>query len=175
MAIVFGIVRQHKGFINVYSEPGIGTTFRIYLPLAQAEPADDAGNEVKEAPRGGTETILLAEDDANVSKLVTTVLENFGYTVIQAEDGQVAVEKFCAHRGEVQLLLLDMIMPRKSGKEAYQEISRMKPGVRVLYSSGYTADFMQSRGVEEEGIELIMKPVQPMELLRKIREMLDAG
>jgi PAS domain S-box-containing protein len=175
MSIVYGIVNQHNGFINVYSEVGHGTTFRIYLPLYETCAPDQRVRAVKPAvPRGGTEAILLAEDDADVRKLVVTVLTRFGYQVIQAVDGQDAVEKFDANKDRILMILMDMIMPRKNGKEAYEDICRIQPGVKVLYSSGYTADFIENRGVSEDGIELIMKPVQPLELLRKVREMLDS-
>ncbi|MBJ6752489.1 PocR ligand-binding domain-containing protein [Geomonas anaerohicana] len=174
MAIVYGIVKQHSGIINVYSEPGHGTTFRIYLPLQQPEPGEPEAQDVQvQAPVGGNETILLAEDDEEVRRLVVSILSQYGYQVIQAVDGQDVVAQFAANRERVALILMDMIMPKKNGKEAFEEISLLQPGVKVLYSSGYTADFIQNRGVSEEGIELIMKPVQPMELLRKVREILD--
>lgn len=173
MAIVYGIVKQHRGFINVYSEPQIGTTFRIYIPLMEHELATDEEIAAPEPPKGGTETILVAEDDAAVRALVQEVLAGFGYTVISAGDGQDAVEKFAAHSAEVRLVLMDIIMPGKNGKEACHEIRQLAPDVKVLYSSGYTLDIIQSRDVLDEGAELIMKPVQPLELLRKIRELLD--
>lgn len=174
MSIAYGIIKQHNGFINVYSEPGVGTTFRIYLPIAETEQSASMEKKEEVAPRGGTETILLAEDDAAVSKLVVTVLEEYGYTVIRSVDGQDAVEKFSANSDKINMVLMDMIMPKKNGKEAYEEIIRLKSNVKVLYSSGYTSDFIQNRGVSEEGIELLMKPVHPMELLRKVREVLDS-
>jgi polar amino acid transport system substrate-binding protein len=174
MAIVYGIIKQHSGIINVYSEPGHGTTFRIYLPVQEAERGGADPQVVPvQAPMGGSETILLAEDDAEVRKLAVSILSQYGYEVIQAVDGQDVVEKFAANRERIAMILMDMIMPKKNGKEAYDEISLLQPGVKVMYSSGYTADFIQNRGVSEEGIELVMKPVQPMELLRKVREMLD--
>lgn len=173
MAIVYGIVRQHNGFINVYSEPDIGTTFRVHLPLVEGIQGEREEKPVPAPPQGGNETILLAEDDAAVRRLVSTVLAQFGYDVIAAEDGQAAVDLFAANRDRIALIVMDMIMPKKNGKEAYAEICQLKPGVRILYCSGYTAEFMQNRGVSEEGIELVMKPVQPMELLRKVREKLD--
>lgn len=173
MAIVFGIVKQHNGFINVYSEPGEGTTFRVYIPLMEEEQAAFEGIVAQVPPKGGNETILVAEDEAGVRKLMETILTNFGYEVILAEDGQECVDKFSANRDRVSLVLMDMIMPRKNGKEAYEEIRRLGSDVSVLYSTGYAPDFIQSRGVIEEGVELISKPVQPLELLRKVREILD--
>ncbi|MBE0577638.1 MAG: response regulator [Desulfuromonadales bacterium] len=175
LAIAYGIVKQHNGFIEVYSELGQGTTFRIYLPLIELEQPVREVNVALQPPQGGTETILVAEDNADVRKLVVTVLTKFGYDVIQAIDGQEAVDMFAAHRDRIRLILMDMIMPRKNGRDAYEEIIRTHSvGVKVLYLSGYTADFIQNRGISEEGIELLMKPVQPLELLRKIREMLDS-
>jgi len=172
MSIVYGIVKQHNGFINVYSELGKGTTFRIYLPLIESgqEPDEDV---VPEQPKGGTETILVAEDESDVRSLVEAVLTKFGYQVILAVDGQDAIDKFAANIDKVKLVLMDVIMPEKSGKEAYDEIRRLRADARVLYSSGYTRDFIQSRGGLDDDTDLIMKPVQPMELLRKVREMLD--
>ncbi|MBJ6751843.1 PAS domain S-box protein [Geomonas anaerohicana] len=173
MAIVYGIVKQHAGFINVYSEPGVGTTFRVYLPLAKDDGTQAAGPVELPPPRGGTETLLLAEDDTEVRKLMVTILTRFGYTVVEAADGQQAVELFAAHQDSIALVVMDLIMPRKNGMDAGLEIVQMKPGTKILYSSGYTADFMERRGIFDQGIQLIMKPVQPVQLLRKVREMLD--
>lgn len=173
MSIVYGIIQQHNGFISVYSEPGEGTTFRIYLPIAESLQSSHIDDNTLTEPQGGTETILLAEDDPSVRNLVVTILSRFGYNVIQAVDGRDAVDKFTIHQSNIRFILMDMIMPKMNGRDAYDEINKIRPGVKILYSSGYTADFIQNRGVSEEGIELIMKPVQPMALLRKIREMLD--
>jgi two-component system cell cycle sensor histidine kinase/response regulator CckA len=173
MAIVYGIIRQHRGFINVYSEPQIGTTFRIYIPLIEKVLAADEEIITLAPPKGGAETILVAEDDAAVRTLVQEILTGYGYLVIPAEDGQDAVEKFKAHSDTVKLILMDIIMPKKNGKEACHEIRQLNPEIKVLYSSGYTLDIIQDRDVLDEGAELIMKPVQPLELLRKVRELLD--
>ena len=115
----------------------------------------------------------MAEDDGGVRKLIVSVLTSFGYNVIEAVDGENAVAQFASHQDRIGLVLLDMIMPGKNGWEASAEIARMQPSVKILYSSGYTADFLNKRGAPEEGIEVISKPVQPEELLRKVREKLD--
>jgi len=173
MSIVYGIVKQHKGFINVYSEAGEGTTFKIYLPLADAAAGEGAQDMVQEPPAMGTEAILVAEDDAGVRNLVESLLTKYGYTVILAVDGHDCVQKYRDNMGRVSLVLMDVIMPGKNGREAFREIKALDPGARVLYSSGYTADFMQNRGVFDDGVDLIMKPVQPIALLKKVREVLD--
>ncbi len=175
MAIVHGIVAQHGGFINVYSELGQGTCFKIYIPLVE-----DALAKVEDAsvalplPKGGHETVLVAEDNVELRELYKSVLSDYGYEVVLAEDGQDAVEKFAANRDRIKLLILDIIMPFKSGIEANAEIRKLKPdGVRTLYSSGYTRDFILNRGELTDMEDLIMKPVRPLELLRKVREILD--
>lgn len=172
LAVAYGIIQQHNGFINVYSEQEKGTIFRIYIPAVIREQEGGVGMAEPAPPQGGTETILVAEDDSVVRELVESILGEFGYTVILAEDGQDAVEKFRASPG-IHLILMDMIMPRRSGKEAYDEIRQFNPGVKVLFYSGYTAGFLQGRAELDEGLDLVMKPVQPMQLLGKIREILD--
>lgn len=175
MSIVYGIIKQHHGFINVSSEPGCGTTFRIYLPLCT--PFSDsseaaAGTAVRVI--GGDETILLVEDNDSVRELISSVLSGYGYKVVTAVDGQDGVEQFAAGQDEISLVLTDVIMPRLNGHEVVREVRRMKPDIRVLYLSGYTADVIQRSGAIDEGVELLLKPVQPMELLRKVRGLLDA-
>lgn len=128
---------------------------------------------VQMPPYGGSELILIVEDEPSVRKFLETLLRKFGYELLLAEDGQAAVELFAANRDRVSLIVMDMIMPRKNGKEAYDEIKLLQPNVKVLYTSGYTADFIQNRGAFDHGTELVMKPVQPLEFVRKIREMLD--
>ncbi len=173
MSIVYGIVKQHRGFLSVYSEPGSGSVIRVYLPVHESGAAPE--DEPRSAPpvRGGSETILVAEDEASVRNLLSTVLTEAGYDVVLAEDGQDAVEKFAARRDGVRLVLMDMIMPRKGGREAADEIRALRPDVKVLFSSGYSPDLVESRGAGRESIELLMKPVAPLDLLRKVREVLD--
>ena len=173
LSIVYGIVKQHKGFINVYSEPGRGTTFNIYLPLAQGEQLAKSKPAEMAYPAGGSETILLAEDDAVVRELSKTVLTEFGYTVIEACNGEEALQKFLEHRDRIQLLLFDIVMPRRSGREVYEEIRKTGSDVKVIFLSGYPAEVVSNTGLVEYGTELIMKPVHPQDLLRRIRMELD--
>ncbi|MDD5167399.1 MAG: ATP-binding protein, partial [Syntrophales bacterium] len=172
MAIVYGIVKQHNGNINVYSEPGKGTTFRIHLPLIATQ-TEAFPTEPSAQPRGGIETILLAEDDQMVRDLSASILSDFGYRVIGAVDGQDAIERFSKHADEIDLIILDVIMPKKTGREVYDVVRSKKPKTPVLFISGYTADILHKKGVFEEGIQFISKPVSPFDLLRKIRDLLD--
>jgi CheY-like chemotaxis protein len=172
LAMVYGIVTQHQGYIMVESEPGKGTTFTVYLPAIT--PQEEALPTTADSPlRGGTETILVAEDDEKVRKLSDIVLREYGYEVILAEDGEDAVRKFIENMDRIQLVILDVIMPKKSGKEAYEEIKRLRHEARVLFSSGYTADRIDRGKMIEEGFDFIVKPAQPKDLLRKVREILD--
>jgi PAS domain S-box-containing protein len=173
MAIVYGIVKQHNGYIDVTSEPGAGTAFNIFLPIVES--IYDAPEETPAMllPEGGFETILLVEDDPDVSKFVGDILKQYGYDVIFAYDGQEAIDRFIENKDRIHMILMDMIMPRKNGKEAYDEIRVIKPEVKILYSSGYTSDFIKDRGVSDESIEIVMKPVNPIVLLQKIRSVLD--
>ncbi|MCX5718366.1 MAG: ATP-binding protein, partial [Nitrospirae bacterium] len=172
LSMAYGIVKQHNGYINVYSELGKGTTFKIYLPVIKAEvekvkPVEDA------SAKRGTEVVLVAEDEADVRKLTKTVLEEFGYTVIEAVNGEDAINKFMENRDKIQLLLLDVLMPKKNGKEVHEEIKKIKPDMKALFISGYTSNFIHKRGVLEEGIHFVLKPISPTKLLKKMREVLD--
>ena len=173
LAVVYGIIKQHDGFINVYSEPGKGTTFRIYLPITASEVTKEAEVQQKEAPARGTETVLLAEDDDSLRKLSRSVLKQFGYTVIEAVDGEDAVRKFMENKDTIQLLLFDLIMPKKNGKEAYDEIRKIKPDMKIIFASGYAPDLVRQKASLDDKAHLIYKPVSPFELLRKVRSVLD--
>ncbi len=172
LSIVYGIVKQHNGNVTVYSEPGKGTTFKIYLPLIKLSVSQETIAEAV-IPKGGTETILVAEDNEDVRLLTKKVLESFGYNVIEAVDGADAVKKVEDNKDHIQLAILDVIMPRKSGKEAGDEMKKIKPDIRTLFISGYTADIIHQRGILEEKTDFLSKPVSPHELLAKIREILD--
>jgi PAS domain S-box-containing protein len=172
LSIVYGIVRQNKGYVNVSSQPGKGTTFTTYFPLAESAGSALTVQE-KEELKGGSEVILVAEDNEDVRQIVTTVLRDFGYTVIEAVDGVDAVEKFNENREGIDLLLLDVIMPRKNGKEAYIELKKIRPDIRAVFMSGYTGDILSKKGISREGIPMIAKPIVIEKLLKQIRELLD--
>jgi PAS domain S-box-containing protein len=172
LSIVYGIIKQHDGAINIYSEPGKGTTFKIYLPLI-ATPAAELIAEEGPPPPGGSETILLAEDNPEVRLITSMVLREFGYQVIEATDGADAVERFSAHAQHIDLMILDVIMPRMGGREVFDAVKATKPAQKVLFASGYTADSLQRKGMFEEGVQFIPKPMSPFELLCKVREVLD--
>jgi PAS domain S-box-containing protein len=172
LSVVYGIIKQHEGFINVYSEQGQGSTFRIYLPLTDvAQP--ETGAQQLQAVVGGTETILLAEDDDMVRDMVINVLSDAGYKVIEAVDGEDAVEKFSENAEAVQLLLFDLIMPRMNGKQASDRIRRMQPAVKTIFATGYSPDIAQQKTSPDDGTFIVYKPVTPNELLRKVRNVLD--
>ena len=172
LAMVYGIIKQHEGFINVYSEPGNGTTFRIYFPLSREAAVDEYRPTVSEDPIGGTETILLAEDDVHVRKITIDVLEQMGYTVISANDGEEAVKKYLEHKDKIQLLLFDLIMPKKNGKEAYDEIKIITPGIKGIFLTGYAAEIIQQKGLLQDTMVMLNKPISPLDLLKKVRRVL---
>jgi len=172
LSTTYGIVQQHGGHIHVYSEIGKGTTFRIYFPVIEGEIAHNSENK-SEIDTHGTETILIAEDDDQLRKLLRTILEECGYMIIEAVDGEEAVRIFHENRNTVQLILLDVIMPKKNGKEAYNEIKKIQPEIKTLFMSGYTADIVSPYGILEEGIDLIQKPISRTELLTKMRVILN--
>lgn len=172
LSIVYGIVKQHNGEIDVYSETDKGTTIKIYFKLIDVK-VETVSPTPTATPERGSETILLAEDDNAVRRLMKSILEKYGYTVIEAIDGEDAVVRFMENEDKVRLLLLDVVMPKKNGKEAYEEIHRIKGNLPVLFASGYTAGIIQKKGIIEEGLNFISKPVTPNLLLAKVREILD--
>ena len=173
LAVVYGIIRQHDGFINVYSEPGRGTTFRIYLPLMAAAAATEEKKTEAEQPATGRETVLVAEDDATLRKLFRSILQRAGYTVIEAVDGEDAILKFMENKERINLLLFDIIMPKMSGKEAYDAIRQIAPGAKIIFASGYAPGIIRQKAVGEEELPIIFKPMSPRDLLKKMRMVLD--
>lgn len=172
LSIIYGIIRQHNGTINVTSEKGKGTTFTICLPLVDVE-AGEAEAQEGLAPARGVETLLLAEDDVMVRKYMGKILDMAGYTVITAQNGAEAVELFREHREGIALVLCDVVMPKKNGREVYDEIRAMTPETKFLFLSGYNDEIIHTKGILHENIELLTKPVSRQSLLQKLREMID--
>jgi CheY-like chemotaxis protein len=175
LATVYGIVKQSNGFIWVYSEPGKGTSFKIYFPLLDQAPDEYTAGTASEAPPNGTETILLAEDEAAVRAAARQILERYGYNVLEAPNGTVALSM--AHRRgiAIDLLLADVVMPEMSGRELAERFSKLKPRAKVLFMSGYTDDAIVRHGVLRPGTAYLQKPFSPDTLARKVREVLDLG
>lgn len=172
LSIVYGIVKQHDGHIDCYSEPDVGTVFKIYLPLTETAAEDE---EAVSLPLiGGSETVLIAEDDPYIRIVVREMLSEFGYKVLEASDGEEAVKVFREHDDEIQLLLLDVIMPKLNGKEVFDTVSKIRPDVKAIFMSGYTADILHKKGIiEGGGFAFLLKPLSPQPLLVKVREVLD--
>ncbi len=172
LSTVYGIIKQHNGYVNVYSEPGIGTLFTIYLPLIESMEKEEE-TEGRIRPQDGNEVVLLAEDDEQARNLMKTILEAYGYKVFAVADGEDAVNTFKAKDKEIGLAILDVIMPKKGGKAVHEEILKMKPGIKVLFMSGYSSDIIKQKGVFEQNVNFIQKPIMPDMLLKKVRETLD--
>jgi DNA-binding response OmpR family regulator len=172
LSIVYGIVKQHNGYIDVDTRLNEGTTVKIYIPAIEPK-SDEASCRELPPVVGGLETILLAEDDADTREIMSEVLRAEGYTVLEAMDGEDAVRKFRDSREKIHLVLLDVRMPKKDGKEVYDEIRRIRPAIKSLFISGYTADVLDKDKFSELGLNFISKSSTPEEILGKIREILD--
>jgi PAS domain S-box-containing protein len=173
LATVYGIVEQSGGTILVDSDPGIGTSFRITLPRVAEEAETPAVPAPVDAPRTGTETILLVEDEAVVRRLVAEILETSGYTVLQAGDGPSALELLRRNNRTVDVLLTDVVMPGMSGREVAQAVTSMRPATHVVYMSGYTGSVIDHHGILEQGTAFLQKPFTAEDLTRTIRKLLD--
>jgi PAS domain S-box-containing protein len=173
LAMVYGIVKKHDGYIHVFSEPGKGTTFRIYLHAVEASP-DERVTRVDEAVRGGNETILLAEDDEAVRKLTELALREYGYRVLTSRNGEEAIEIFRKEK-EIGLVLLDVVMPKMGGREALAVMRGNDPGLKAILMSGHALDESTGLVVAVPEAPLLQKPFGPVMLARKVREVLDKG
>lgn len=177
LSVVYGCVKQHKGFVTCYSEPGKGTQFNIYLPLNQdnVEPEEEGKPVPKLSDSGllrGDETLLLVEDDEEVLEIIKSLLEESGYTVIVANNGNQAVTLFRENSQKIKLVIIDAIMPQKSGWETFREIRAELPWVKALFISGYTREVLIEKGLLEETSNFLPKPIAPLDLLRTVKEVL---
>jgi CheY-like chemotaxis protein len=172
LAMVFGVVQQHEGGIQVESREGQGSRFAIYLPTV-ADDADVGGREAPPFVRAGDETVLVAEDDPAVRNLAVRTLRGAGYKTLIAGDGAEAVRLYLRHRGELSLLLLDIVMPGMTGHEVYRRIRAIDPGVKVVFCTGYDPVTAELHLLARESLPLLEKPYAPENLLGKVRETLD--
>lgn len=173
LSIAYGIVKSHNGYILAYSTPGSGTTFEVYLPtIKNVEQRPEIPHYHE--PKGGHETILIAEDDSPVREITAKLLTGYGYSVIEAEDGDDALRKFAEAQSPVQLMILDVLMPGKGGREVAEVLRRLSPEVKVLFTSGYPLDLLVNKYILPENVDFFIKPIAPRELLRKVREVLES-
>jgi two-component system, cell cycle sensor histidine kinase and response regulator CckA len=174
LSTVYGIVRESEGEVIVYSEPGEGTTVRVYLP------AVDRMERIEVPPakprlQRGTESVLLVEDDGAVRNVAARVLRAAGYRVTEAENGVEALSRFRTARGTVDLVLTDLVMPGISGHELAQQLEAEAPGMRFLFTSGHTSDALVRRKMDERPLHFVGKPFTAAELTRSVRKVLDGG
>jgi PAS domain S-box-containing protein len=174
LAVTYGIIKQHNGFIDVESLPGRGTTFKIYLPTVDVETTTREQKRNTITVKPGGETILLAEDDSDALTITSELLRMTGYTVLVARDGEEAVRVFAANRDKVQLVIADVRMPKKDGMVVCEEIRKIAPATRFLFMSGYAADVIDSHGIWNKSLEFMSKGALPDEFLVKVRDVLDA-
>jgi len=172
LSMVYGIIQQHEGYIDVKSKLGKGAMFSIYLPIMTTY-VEERITGIPHIMKRGTEIVLLAEDDIHVRELTKEILEGSGYKVLEATNGENALSVFHSSHDTINLLLLDVIMPKKNGKEVYEAIRQKNQDIKVIFISGYDEDLIQKKGIIDEGVHFVSKPVSPDELLYKIREVLD--
>jgi CheY-like chemotaxis protein len=175
LATIYGIVKQNNGFINVYSEPGQGTTFRIYIP--RSAPEEDARKMQVPAVSmpGGSETILLVEDEAAILQMTRMMLERKGYTVLPAGSPNEAVTLAKAHEGAIHLLITDVVMPEMNGRDLAGQLTALYPNLKLLFMSGYTANVIAHQGILDAGVSFIQKPFSMADLVLQVRGVLDEG
>tara|TARA_R110002072_G_C7973568_1_gene535065 strand:- start:7735 stop:10014 length:2280 start_codon:yes stop_codon:yes gene_type:complete len=172
LAMVHGFVERHKGLINVYSEPGEGTTFRVYIPLAD-ECSMITPSDEPQVTTGGDELLLVAEDEPMVRAVAERILKNAGYRVLTAVDGREAVKLFVEHQDQISLTLLDVVMPNLTGRQAYEAIREIDADARAIFCTGYDPETSQAASFQQDSLMLVQKPYDPDELLRAVRQLID--
>jgi CheY-like chemotaxis protein len=174
LSTVYGIVKQNEGFINVYSEPGMGSTFKIYLRRHEGKEAEDVIEEkVPEIPRGRGETLLMVEDEGAILNVGHAMLESLGYKVLTAATPSEAIQLAQSHADRIQLLITDVVMPEMNGRDLATLLCDANPKLKCLFASGYSTDVIAHQGVLEEGVHFLEKPFSLPNLASKVREVLD--
>jgi two-component system, cell cycle sensor histidine kinase and response regulator CckA len=173
LSTVYGIVKQNKGFINVYSKPGKGTTIKIYLPRNESKAVEIQRERTEQIPQGHGETILLVEDDRSILKLTQKILEGLNYTVFIVDTPKGALSLAKAHTGEIQMLITDVIMPEMNGLELANKLQAIYPSIKRMFMSGYTANAIAHHGVLDEGVHFVQKPFSQADLAKIVRKVLD--
>jgi two-component system cell cycle sensor histidine kinase/response regulator CckA len=174
LSTVWGIIKQSGGHVEVYSEPGGGTTFKVYLPATQEAGQESKRHSIHREAVHGNETLLLAEDEPGVRSLARLALSSAGYAVLEAGRPEEAVEIARTHQGPIQLLVTDVVMPGMGGRQLAEQVAALRPGVKVLYLSGYTPDAVVRHGVLQADVAFLQKPFSVRSLTRKVRDVLDA-
>jgi two-component system cell cycle sensor histidine kinase/response regulator CckA len=172
LSTVYGIVKQNNGFINVYSEPGIGTTFRIYLPRYAGQAINTQLESATEIPLSSGETVLMVEDESAILTMAKVMLEELGYLTLTAGSPDEAIALALKHAGEINILITDVIMPKMNGRDLAQRLLPLYPGIKILFMSGYTTNVIVHRGVLNEGVNFIQKPFSMNDLATKVRDVL---
>jgi two-component system cell cycle sensor histidine kinase/response regulator CckA len=173
LSTLYGIAKQNNGFIWVYSEPGQGSTFKIYLPKVKGDVKEEEIEQTPVENLSGSETVLIVEDDDSLRKLTRTVLKQRGYKILEAENGEDALRISKEHEGSIDLMITDVVMPKMSGKETAERLQPLHPQMKVIYMSGYTDDAIVHHGVLAAGLNFLEKPFSLEGLARKVREVLD--
>ncbi len=175
LATVYGIVKQNGGFINVYSEPGVGATFKVYLPRQKKDVEPIRQSSASPAQRQGFETVLLVEDESSILSMAILMLEKFGYSVLAFSSPSQAIAAAAAHRGGIHLLVSDVVMPEMNGPLLAEKIRSFHPEIKILFMSGYTENVIAHHGVLDEGVNFIQKPFSMDALAEKVRAVLDGA
>ncbi|HQP31991.1 MAG TPA: response regulator, partial [Deltaproteobacteria bacterium] len=173
LSTVYGIAKQHGGYITAYSEPGHGTTFRIYFPVHGAPMAEASKETARQENLFGTETILVVEDQSEVRDLIVNILKGYGYTVLEAADGQEALRKAQSYPGTIHILVTDIILPDANGKDLHRQLEPLREGMKVLYMSGYTADVISSSQLLQIKGHFIQKPFSLHDFLSRLRQAIE--